>query len=113
MAGIDEMTRFVCELIRWALSGGIAGVATFVIMERIKFGPGWTREYKKYLALGIGFVGSAALFAFATALLPSFFVAPDTWQAWVIVLLYHGAVGLGAGQVAHAISLKGQTPRAR
>lgn len=88
------------EFLRWAVSGGGAGILAYYVLERWQWFTQQSSEHKRYITVLVTF---ALANAFYLALVfAGYDVMPVGTLAWVEQLFLTGTTAFGLSQIIHA-----------
>jgi hypothetical protein len=90
------------EAIAWVLSGGGAGVVTYLLIDRVRVLKELAPDYKRYASLGI--TGLLALLAWGAGMGMGYLETPVDWRGWIEASFSTIAVALTTAQAIHGLA---------
>ena len=83
----------------WLLSGGGAGVITYLLMDKVPYLKKQAPDYKRYWSIGLVFV--LVMGGWGLTMLMGYSPIPETWREGVEMAFSIGFVGLTTSLVVH------------
>lgn len=89
------------EGLAWVMSGGGAGVITYILIDKVPFLKKLAPDYKRYASIGI--VVALAWLGWGATMLMKFSPMPETWRAWIESGFSISFVAITTSQLTHGV----------
>lgn len=99
LAFADDGTMTLEGGVAWLLTGGGAGTATYILVDKVPFLKKQAPDYKRYWSIGI--VLALTGVGWGLGMLMGYMPTPETWRGWIETAFSTGFVALTTSLLIH------------